>query len=122
MLFLQEVLAQSTAAVQAGGLTAGLGALQDGIAGAAAAAGGEGWSLTSSGEFWMLLAAQSMAVGTVMVRLVCLAGYAVYTTRAGCVGHAWRMQQIAFCHLRFAMVPSQAVTMLVGPVDAWSVL
>ena len=62
------MLAQSTAAVQAGGLPAGLGALQEGIAGAAAAAGGDGWSLTSSGEFWMLLAAQSMAVGTVMVR------------------------------------------------------
>ncbi|KAG2452472.1 hypothetical protein HYH02_002712 [Chlamydomonas schloesseri] len=31
--------------------------------------GGEG-GLTSSGEFWMLLAAQSMAVGTVMVRYV----------------------------------------------------
>lgn len=28
------------------------------------------WSLLDSGEFWMLLAAQSMAVGTVMVRYV----------------------------------------------------
>lgn len=28
---------------------------------------GEAWSIWSSGEFWMLLAAQSMAVGTVMV-------------------------------------------------------
>ncbi|KAF8068338.1 WAT1-related protein [Scenedesmus sp. PABB004] len=41
-------------------------------AAAAAAAGGGagGWSLLDSGEFWMLLAAQSMAVGTVMVRWV----------------------------------------------------
>lgn len=71
----QEVLQHSTAAMQAGGLSAGLGAFQQGLSGAAAAAaaggsdGGDGsWSLTSSGEFWMLLAAQSMAVGTVMVR------------------------------------------------------
>lgn len=35
---------------------------------AAAAAGSGSWSLLDSGEFWMLLAAQSMAVGTVMVR------------------------------------------------------
>jgi hypothetical protein len=28
------------------------------------------WSIWDSGEFWMLLAAQSMAVGTVMVRWV----------------------------------------------------
>lgn len=68
----QDALLQGAAAVQAGGLTAGIGALQQGLSGAAAAAGsgggGNGWSLTSSGEFWMLLAAQSMAVGTVMVR------------------------------------------------------
>lgn len=31
---------------------------------------GPGWSLWDSGEWWMLLAAQSMAVGTVMVRWV----------------------------------------------------
>lgn len=31
---------------------------------------GGGWSLWDSGEWWMLLAAQSMAVGTVMVRWV----------------------------------------------------
>jgi drug/metabolite transporter (DMT)-like permease len=69
----QEVLTQSSAALQAGGVSAGLGALQEGLSGAAAAAaggggGGGGWSLADSGEFWMLLAAQSMAVGTVMVR------------------------------------------------------
>lgn len=41
------------------------------VAAAAAAAGSEGsWSLWESGEWWMLLAAQSMAVGTVMVRWV----------------------------------------------------
>lgn len=28
----------------------------------------EGWSIWDSGEWWMLLAAQSMAIGTVMVR------------------------------------------------------
>jgi hypothetical protein len=31
------------------------------------AASTEGWSLWDSGEWWMLLAAQSMAIGTVMV-------------------------------------------------------
>ncbi|GAB4817226.1 hypothetical protein N2152v2_004272 [Parachlorella kessleri] len=43
-----------------------------GIAGAAAAAAGAPgeWSIWDSGEWWMLLAAQSMAVGTVMVRWV----------------------------------------------------
>lgn len=73
----QEVLTQSSAALQTGGVSAGLGALQQGLSGAAAAAaggGGGGWSLTDSGEFWMLLAAQSMAVGTVMVRWVKGAG------------------------------------------------
>lgn len=30
-----------------------------------------GWSIWDSGEWWMLLAAQSMAVGTVMVRWLC---------------------------------------------------
>jgi hypothetical protein len=30
-----------------------------------------GWNLWDSGEWWMLLAAQSMAVGTVMVRWIC---------------------------------------------------
>jgi hypothetical protein len=39
-------------------------------AGAPAALGGSSWSLWDSGEWWMLLAAQSMAVGTVMVRWV----------------------------------------------------
>lgn len=33
--------------------------------------GDAGWSIWDSGEWWMLLAAQSMAVGTVMVRWVC---------------------------------------------------
>lgn len=51
---------------------AGLAALVSGAAaaggGAGAGTGGEGWSLLDSGEFWMLLAAQSMALGTVMVR------------------------------------------------------
>ena len=38
---------------------------------AAGGGGGDGsWSLWDSGEWWMLLAAQSMAVGTVMVRWV----------------------------------------------------
>lgn len=74
----QDVLQQGSAALQAGGLSAGLGALQQGLqsgADAAVAAAGSGggaggWRLTDSGEFWMLLAAQSMAVGTVMVRWV----------------------------------------------------
>jgi drug/metabolite transporter (DMT)-like permease len=98
----QEVVQHSTAALQSGGLSAGLGALQQGLqSGVAAAAGdGGGWKLTDSGEFWMLLAAQSMAVGTVMVRWVmllvmnvmlvsgfdvCMAGCAVqvYTCSAG---------------------------------------
>ncbi|GJP29008.1 hypothetical protein CLOM_g14 [Closterium sp. NIES-68] len=41
------------------------------VASAAAALGGGEWQLWESGEWWMLLAAQSMAVGTVMVRWVC---------------------------------------------------
>lgn len=51
-------------------------ALQGGGQGAAAAvaatgaAADGGWSIWDSGEWWMLLAAQSMAVGTVMVRWV----------------------------------------------------
>lgn len=32
---------------------------------------GSTWSIWDSGEWWMLLAAQSMAVGTVMVRWIC---------------------------------------------------
>jgi drug/metabolite transporter (DMT)-like permease len=67
-----QMLQQATAALQSGGVAAGLGAVQQGLQEAATAAGsssdGGGWSLTSSGEFWMLLAAQSMAMGTVMVR------------------------------------------------------
>lgn len=68
----QDVLQQGTAALQSGGVSAGLAALQQGLQSGAAAAGGDvgGWRLTDSGEFWMLLAAQSMAVGTVMVRWV----------------------------------------------------
>lgn len=71
----QEVLQQGSAALQSGGLSVGLGALQQGLqsgadAAAAAGSGAGGWRLTDSGEFWMLLAAQSMAVGTVMVRWV----------------------------------------------------
>jgi drug/metabolite transporter (DMT)-like permease len=31
---------------------------------------GESWSIWDSGEWWMLLAAQSMAIGTVLVRYV----------------------------------------------------
>ncbi|CAI5966888.1 unnamed protein product [Closterium sp. NIES-64] len=38
---------------------------------AAVALGVGDWQLWESGEWWMLLAAQSMAVGTVMVRWVC---------------------------------------------------
>jgi hypothetical protein len=70
----QDVLQHSTSALQSGGLSAGLGALQQGLQSGVAAAGGDGggWKLTDSGEFWMLLAAQSMAVGTVMVRWVTL--------------------------------------------------
>ncbi|GBG61589.1 hypothetical protein CBR_g22386 [Chara braunii] len=52
------------------------GALSDAVAGVvaqgpAAEIGTQGRSLWDAGEFWMLLAAQSMAVGTVMVRWVC---------------------------------------------------
>jgi hypothetical protein len=47
----------------------GLAALVSGAAATAAAGvGQDGWSLLDSGECWMLLAAQSMALGTVMVR------------------------------------------------------
>lgn len=60
---LPDTLAAATA-----GLTSGGGA--DVAAAAAAAAGDGGWSIWDSGEWWMLLAAQSMAVGTVMVRWV----------------------------------------------------
>jgi drug/metabolite transporter (DMT)-like permease len=69
-----EVLQHSTAAVQSGGLSAWAAALQQGLQSGVAAASGDGggWRLTDSGEFWMLLAAQSMAVGTVMVRCVTL--------------------------------------------------
>jgi len=45
-------------------------ALASSSASALAAAPAAPWSLLDSGEFWMLLAAQSMAVGTVMVRYV----------------------------------------------------
>lgn len=41
---------------------------------AASSNGSGGGSLLDSGEFWMLLAAQSMAVGTVMVRWVVFTG------------------------------------------------
>lgn len=47
---------------------------------AAVAAAAGSWSLWDSGEWWMLLAAQSMAVGTVMVRWV--AGYCDPVVRA----------------------------------------
>lgn len=41
---------------------------------------GEGFDLTQSGEFWMLCAAQSMAVGTVMVRYVTRHADSIYAT------------------------------------------
>lgn len=41
--------------------------VQQGLAAVSSSSSGS-WSLLDSGEFWMLLAAQSMAVGTVMVR------------------------------------------------------
>ncbi|KAL4443461.1 hypothetical protein ABPG75_011198 [Micractinium tetrahymenae] len=66
---LPDTLAAAAAGVGSGGAGADL------VAAAAAAAagsgdGGGGWSIWDSGEWWMLLAAQSMAVGTVMVRWV----------------------------------------------------
>lgn len=44
--------------------------LQQGLVAVASTSSSEvgSWSLLDSGEFWMLLAAQSMAAGTVMVR------------------------------------------------------
>jgi drug/metabolite transporter (DMT)-like permease len=66
----QEVLFQGSTA-SLGGLVAGVGAgVERGLAAAAAAGSSGSWSLLESGEFYMLLAAQSMAVGTVMVRWV----------------------------------------------------
>jgi drug/metabolite transporter (DMT)-like permease len=67
-----------TAAAAAAALFGGAGAAAAGaaappsaaLAAAAAAEPGGAWSVLDSGEFWMLLAAQSMAVGTVMVRYV----------------------------------------------------
>ena len=60
----------SSSAAAAGGLADAAAAA--GTAAAAAADGGSQgeWSIWDSGEWWMLLAAQSMAVGTVMVRWV----------------------------------------------------
>ena len=71
-------LAADAAAALAGSGVAAAGGLADAAAAvggtAAAAAGSSGtqaeWSVWDSGEWWMLLAAQSMAVGTVMVRWV----------------------------------------------------
>lgn len=71
-------LAADAAAALAGSGVAAAGGLADAAAAvggtAAAAAGSSGtqaeWSIWDSGEWWMLLAAQSMAVGTVMVRWV----------------------------------------------------
>jgi drug/metabolite transporter (DMT)-like permease len=64
----QEVLFQGSTA-SLGSLVAGVEAgVERGLAAAAAAGSSGSWSLLDSGEFYMLLAAQSMAVGTVMVR------------------------------------------------------
>lgn len=50
-------------------LLQGLGPLADSAAQSSViSSSSNGWGLLDSGEFWMLLAAQSMAVGTVMVR------------------------------------------------------
>ena len=67
--------ADAAAAAAAAASSSGAADLAAAAAGAAAAGGdssgsGGGWSLWDSGEWWMLLAAQSMAVGTVMVRWV----------------------------------------------------
>lgn len=71
----QELLFQGSTA-SLGGLVAGVEAgVERGLAAAAAAGSSGSWSLLESGEFYMLLAAQSMAVGTVMVR--CVAGAAL---------------------------------------------
>ncbi|KAF6254775.1 EamA-like transporter family-domain-containing protein [Scenedesmus sp. NREL 46B-D3] len=66
----QEVLFQGSSA-SLGGLVAGVEAgVERGLAAAAAVGSSGSWSLQDSGEFYMLLAAQSMALGTVMVRWV----------------------------------------------------
>jgi drug/metabolite transporter (DMT)-like permease len=57
-----EVAAAAAAAAAAAGAAAGPDLLPS--------SSSSSWSLLDSGEFWMLLAAQSMAVGTVMVRYV----------------------------------------------------
>lgn len=71
---LQLVDATTTAAVgSAGSLEAAVSTAAGAAAssGASSSSGGASeWSLWESGEWWMLLAAQSMAVGTVMVRWV----------------------------------------------------
>lgn len=62
-----------TLAAAAAGLAGVGGGAADLAAVAAAAGSGDGgseWSIWDSGEWWMLLAAQSMAIGTVMVRWV----------------------------------------------------
>ncbi|PRW56874.1 WAT1-related chloroplastic isoform X1 [Chlorella sorokiniana] len=64
------VLASSSAAA-AGSLADAAAAAGSTAAAAAADSGSQAeWSIWDSGEWWMLLAAQSMAVGTVMVRWV----------------------------------------------------
>eukprot|EP00878_Enallax_costatus_P020274 GHUV01021425.1.p2 GENE.GHUV01021425.1~~GHUV01021425.1.p2 ORF type:complete len:208 (+),score=68.70 GHUV01021425.1:1764-2387(+) len=70
----QDILLQGLGLTLGSGVTAAVdgGLVQQGAAAVASScgSGGGGWSLLDSGEFWMLLAAQSMAVGTVMVRWV----------------------------------------------------
>ena len=59
---------------------AGATAPAEAVAAAAAGAGpASAWSLWDSGEWWMLLAAQSMAVGTVMAPWV----RSLFVTRVG---------------------------------------
>ncbi|KAL4422234.1 hypothetical protein ABPG77_009709 [Micractinium sp. CCAP 211/92] len=63
-------LPDTLAAAAAGLSSGGGGEVATSAAAAAGSDSGSGWSIWDSGEWWMLLAAQSMAVGTVMVRWV----------------------------------------------------
>ena len=90
-------------------------------AAAAAAAGGGGggeWSLWDSGEWWMLLAAQSMAVGTVMVRWVARYCDPVVATGALCscrvAAGGCRPVQAPVAALRCPLTPPPGCLCLAG--------
>lgn len=64
-LLMLELPGGAVDALMQGDLTGAVALVTSGVASV------EGGSLCDSGEWWMLLAAQSMAIGTVMVRWVC---------------------------------------------------